>query len=103
MNADPVTVEATSRTDRSREIVLFLKMPARLLTHFASSLPVSPGLECTRFNLVQWYINKTKSFSRDKAHVFRACVDSFMCPVFEEMMLPISRCGVSTKKIQNYC
>ena len=59
-NADPVTVAATSRTDRSREIFLFLRMPVSVLTHFASFLPVSSGSECMRFNLVERYINNTK-------------------------------------------
>ena len=41
---DPVTVAATSRTDRSRVIVLLVNTPASEFIHFARCLSVSSGL-----------------------------------------------------------
>lgn len=91
---DPETVAATSSIDCSREIFLFLRMPASALTRFACLLPESSGSESTRLYLVQWHINKTEGSQQGGTHVFRACGDSFMCPLFKGMMLPISRWGM---------
>lgn len=94
---DPVTVAATSRADRSRVIFLQVRTQASALTHFARCLVVRSGWESTRFILVKWYINKTARFNRYKTHVFRACGDSLICPLFKGMMLPMSRCDTWAK------
>lgn len=90
-NVDPVTVEATSRTDRSRVMRLVLRIPASVLTCFVRCLSVAPGQESTRVILIEWYIIRTERFRRGTTYVFRACGDSLICPFSIAMMLPVRR------------
>lgn len=89
---DPVTVAATSRTDRSRVIGLRVNTPASVLTHFARCFLVSPGWETTMFMLMRRYVRQKAGLTWGRAHVFRACGDSLMCPFSKGTMLPVLRC-----------
>lgn len=69
---DPVTVAATSRTDRSRVIFLRVSTPASALMDFARCLLVSSGWESTRFILIERYVSEATRLGKGKTHVFRA-------------------------------